>query len=145
MLVFENAVLNSHLLEFPFSWHFACFSNWDSGFYFFQEIVPHFVYLLNPFLSVFPCKRVKSCFFQELLPSSEKVAEIPICSNSHFQRTLLVFCFGTIFPFARIPICSKMYCIGQGLYRSHRLHSGQKWMENVFSSLKGPPAVHSGL
>ena len=54
-----------------------------------QEIVPHFVYLLNPFLSVFPCKKAKSCFSKSFCRLARR-----------WPR----------FPFARIPICSKMYC-----------------------------------
>ena len=37
-----------------------------------------------------------------------------------FSTHLFVFCFGIIFPFARIPICSKMYCISHrwtGIYK----------------------------
>ena len=45
-----------------------------------------------------------------LAGQAEKVVKIPICSNSHFQSTLLVFCFGVRFPFVRIPILSRTYC-----------------------------------
>ena len=112
MLVFENAILNSHLLEFPFSWHFACFPLWDSGFYFFQEIVPHFVYLLNPFLSVFPCKRAKSCFSKSFCRLARRWPRIPFARDPIFNALCLFWDLGSQSHLLEIPFARERTVYG---------------------------------
>ena len=115
---------NSHLLEFPFSWHFACFPLWDSGFYFFHEIVPHFVHLLNPFLSVFSCKRAKSCFSKSFCRLARR-----------WPR----------FPFARIPIFNALCLFFVLVPYSHLLEFPFARKCTVFDTIAGLVSLHDCL
>ena len=71
-----------------------------------QEIVPHFVYLLNPFLSVFPCKKAKSCFSKSFCRLARRWPRFPFARIPIFNALCLFFVLVPYshlleFPFAR--------------------------------------------
>ena len=78
-----------------------------------QEIVPHFVYLLNPFLSVFPCKKAKSCFSKSFCRLARRWPRFPFARIPIFNALCLFFVLVPYshlleFPFARERTVAEM-------------------------------------
>ncbi len=72
-----------------------------------QEIVPHFVYLLNPFLSVFPCKKAKSCFSKSFCRLARRWPRFPFARIPIFNALCLFFVLVPYSHFLEVPVARE--------------------------------------
>ena len=101
-----------------------------------QEIVPHFVYLLNPFLSVFPCKKAKSCFSKSFCRLARRWPRFPFARIPIFNALCLFFVLVPYSHLLEFPFARKCTVRRASLACPHQPFSKPKYWKEKQSTVK---------